>query len=116
MIDIRQTPQYAEYLKNIGWIVERQNNTNFFIKKIPLFGSVIKIQRSEKISTPITKKYSQKYRAFQIIYEPKNIPDAKYLLSCGYRLSKSPYLPTKTIQIDLSQSKEKIIGQMKKDA
>ena len=116
MLDIRQTFEYAKYLSKTGWIVERHAEINYFIKKFPLIGSAIKIQRPEDIITTQTIKLSKKYRAFQIIYEPKNTPDAKYLLSCGYKLSKSPFLPTKTIQLDLTESKEDILMQMKKDA
>ena len=116
MLDIRQTLEYAKYLSKTGWVVERHAEINYFIKKFPLIGSAIKIQRPEDIITTQTIKLSKKYRAFQIIYEPKNTPDAKYLLSCGYKLSKSPFLPTKTIQLDLTESKEDILMQMKKDA
>ena len=45
MVDIRQSVNYANYLKSQGWIVERIKNTNYFIKKIPILGSVLKIQR-----------------------------------------------------------------------
>jgi len=34
----------------------------------------------------------------------------------GYKISKSPFLPTKTLKIDLTTSKEKIINNFKKDA
>jgi hypothetical protein len=38
------------------------------------------------------------------------------LLSHGFKLSKSPYLPSKTLQIDLTQSQKEIFGHFKKDA
>ena len=116
MIDIRQTPQYAKHLKKTGWIVERHAEINYFIKKFPVIGSTIKIQRPQKIRIKKTVDLAKKYRAFQIIYEPKNDLDAKYLQSCDYKLSKSPYLPSKTLHIDLTKSKDKILKQMKKDA
>ncbi len=57
MIDIRQSKDYAQYLSSLGWVVERINNINYFIKKFPLIGSVIKIQRPEKIDfKEITKQ------------------------------------------------------------
>ena len=49
MVDIRQTIQYANYLSKIGWEVERASEINYFIKKLPLVGSIIKVQRPEKI-------------------------------------------------------------------
>ena len=116
MIDIRQTTQYASYLKKNGWIVERHAEIYYFIKKFPVIGSAIKIQRPEEIRIKKIVELAKKYRAFQIIYEPKNDLDAKYLQSCDYKLSKSPYLPSKTLHLDLTKAKEKILKQMKKDA
>ena len=112
MIDIRQTEEYANYLKCEGWVVERIENTNYFIKKLPLVGSILKIQRLETVrykdiseawpASPV-KILSDKYRVFQTIIEPKTMADGQWLMAKGYKLSKSPYLPSKTLQIDLSQ-------------
>lgn len=119
MIDIRQTPQYADYLRKIGWTVEGSHKTNYFIRKIPVLGAFVKIQRPGKIDLGKIEKLAKKYRAFQIIIEPHRATPAgkpKILLKHGYRLSKSPFLPTKTIHLDLTQSKDKLLKQVKKDA
>ena len=116
MVDIRQTVQYANYLSKIDWVVERISEINYFIKKIPLVGSIIKIQRPEEIRINKIRELSKKYRAFQIIIEPKTEFDAKYLSSLGFRLSKSPYLPTKTLQLDLTKSREALWRNLEKDA
>src|SRR3989344_8055154 len=116
MIDIRQALQYAKYLSKIGWEVERIAEINYFIKKIPLLGSVLKVQRPEEIRYNDIKKLSTKYHAFQIIVEPRTQLDAKFLTSVGFKLSKSPYLPTKTLLLDLTKSAKQLIMGMKKDA
>jgi lipid II:glycine glycyltransferase (peptidoglycan interpeptide bridge formation enzyme) len=122
VIDIRQTQEYANYLKYEGWIVERIENINYFIKKLPLIGSILKIQRPEEINYKTIDKLCWKYRVFQIILEPKLptfIKSTKYhnlLISHGFKLSKSPYLPSKTLQIDLRQPVSKITANFKKDA
>lgn len=115
MIDIRQSIQYANYLKRIGWKVERIAETNYFIKKFPIIGSVIKIQRPEELHNKSINQLANKYRTFQIIVEPKTELDAKYLTSLGYKLSKSPYLPSKTRQLDLTLPINRLISGMKKD-
>ena len=113
MIDIRQSINYANYVKTQGWIVERIKKTNYFIKKIPILGSILKIQRPNKIDFETIQKIERKYRVFQTILEP-NLPftdsafDHTSLLHSGYRLSKSPFLPSKTLHLDLTQSKEQI--------
>jgi len=116
MTDIRQTLQYAKYLRQIGWEVERLSETNYFIKKVPLLGSVLKLQRPEELRYNDIKLLSAKHKAFQIIVEPKAELDAKFLKSVGYKLCRSPYLPTKTLQLDLTKSENIILVNLKKDA
>lgn len=116
MPDIRQSRQYADYLSQIGWTVERLNNTNYFIKKIPIIGSVLKVQRPGVLRYKDIEILSKKYKTFQIIVEPRTMVDGQWLMVNGFKLSKSPYLPTKTLYLDLSISKEKLFNNLKKDA
>jgi lipid II:glycine glycyltransferase (peptidoglycan interpeptide bridge formation enzyme) len=116
MKDIRQTKAYAQYLAQIGWSVKKMGSNYYFIKKIPILGAFIKLQRPEKIDFEALEKLQKNYRVFQIVIEPKNNSQIKELKSRGYKLSKSPYLPTKTLQINLKQSEKQIFSQFKKDA
>lgn len=116
MIDIRQSVNYAKYLSSLGWTVERIGEINYFIKTFPVIGSVLKVQRPEEIQSEIIRRLARKYRTFQIIIEPKTEFDAKYLASIGFKLTKSTYLPSKTLQIDLAKSRETIFRNFKKDA
>ena len=116
MVDIRQTKEYARYLGRIGWKVERVAEINYFIKKIPLVGSIVKIQRPEEIRIDKIRELAKKYRAFQVIVEPAQELDAKYLKSLGFNLSRSPYLPTKTLLLDLTKRRKELLGGMEKDA
>lgn len=115
MVDIRQSIQYANYLRSEGWIVERINNINYFVRKFLLIGSILKLQRPEKIDFKTIDKLCRKYRVFQIILEPKDESRVSSIESQGFRLSQNPYLPTKTLQIDLTQSKEKVYTNFTKD-
>ena len=108
MIDIRQSVLYANYLKRNGWMVERIGEINYFIKKLPLIGSVLKIQRPKKIDFKEIEKLAKKYRVFQIILEPELTSDFatgihNSLISRGFGLSKNPYLPTKTLHLNLTK-------------
>jgi hypothetical protein len=115
MLDIRQSKNYADYLSSIGWIVERIDNVNYFIKKFPLIGSVIKIQRPEHLDIQTTRQLGKKYKTFQIIIEPKNLNDVLRIRNHGFRISKSPYLPTKTLELDLTKSEKELLKNLKKD-
>ena len=120
MIDIRQSVNYANYLKSQSWVVERIKNTNYFVKKLPILGSVLKIQRPKTIDFETIKKLEKKYRVFQTIIEPSlaiSITKSNHntMLSHGFRLSKSPYLPSKTLHLNLTSSKEEIYKNFTKD-
>ena len=122
MQDLRQSPQYGEYMRKIGWKVENFDGCQIFIKKLPLLGSFIKIQRPEKIPFLKIEKIAKKYRAFCVKIEPQNAKDAKLnaksakeLQKHGYKEDKSPYAPPKTLQINLTLSEKQILAQMKKD-
>jgi lipid II:glycine glycyltransferase (peptidoglycan interpeptide bridge formation enzyme) len=116
MIDIRQSENYAKYLKSQGWIVERIEDTNYFIKKIPLIGSVLKIQRPKKIDFRTIQKLEKKYKVFQTILEPESLTFHALIMQHSFKLSKNPYLPSKTIHLDLTQSTEQIFRNFSKDA
>ena len=116
MIDIRQSLQYSNYLTSLSWKVERIKETNYFIRKFPLIGSVLKVQRPERVDFDTIDELCRKYSVFQVIIEPKTGSDTEFLASKGFKLSKSPYLPSKTLEIDLTQSQKEILRHFKKDA
>ncbi len=115
MKDIRQTKNYANYLSKIGWKIEKIDRVYVFVKKFPLIGSVLKIQRPEKLNFQKIETLTKKLRAFQVIIEPVNEVQSAVCKVHRFRLSRSPYLPSKTLQVDLKQSKEKIFSNFKKD-
>jgi lipid II:glycine glycyltransferase (peptidoglycan interpeptide bridge formation enzyme) len=121
MTDIRQTSNYDHYLKQQGWIVERIDNINYFVKRFSIIGSVLKIQRPSKIDFKTIEKLEKKHRVFQTIIEPNLaftnsfIPNHKLIIKQGYKLSSSPYLPTKTLQIDLTQPESLIYTNFSKN-
>ena len=116
MTDIRQSVNYAHFLKTQGWIVERINNVNYFFKKLPIVGSILKIQRPNGIDFKIIKKLEKKHRVFKTIIEPDLVPNVHNLiLDQDFKLSKSPFLPSKTIHLDLTLSKDAIFRNFSKD-
>jgi|WetSurSiteA1Bulk_404760.scaffolds.fasta_scaffold00067_9 lipid II:glycine glycyltransferase (peptidoglycan interpeptide bridge formation enzyme) len=112
MPDIRQTPAYAQYLTKIGWTVETNKDVNYFIKKLPLLGSVLKIQRPEKLDFKFIKSLGKKYHVFQTIIEPHK----KLFSQHGFKQIKSTYLPSKTLILDLTKSEKEIFNNFQKDA
>lgn len=116
MKDLRQSPSWAAYLKKTGWEVEKVGEVFCYIRKFPMIGSFVKIQRPEKIESRKINQLAQRHQAFQLAVEPRNQAGAKTLKAAGFVLSQSPYLPTKTLQLSLSQSKEGLRQGLKGDA
>jgi len=106
MSDLRQAPEYARWMRTIGWQVENK----MFIKKLPLIPwSFIKIQRQKK---PIDfSAVAKKYKAIQIKLEPAWDDKTDYQ-TLGFKPDKAPMLPSKTIWLDLGKSKAKLLKEM----
>lgn len=100
MADLRQSEEYANYIKSLGWeVVKTSDGINIFIKKLPISGSLIKIQRPETINLREIEEIAKKYRALFIKIEPG------FLLNLeGYKQDGWPLLPTKTNVIDLNKN------------
>ena len=112
MRDLRQTRQYAKFMESIGWIVERKDGVNYFVKKFPLIGSFIKIQRPKKKDIDQICRIAKKYRAFQIVIEPKSTSHQSLITSHGFRPSRNPFVPAKTIRIDLTKLDMQLLKEM----
>ncbi len=115
-MDLRQSKEFAQYMKLSGWIVEKTDNHYVYIRKLPLLPPLImKIQYpNPPIPFEGIKKLAKKYKPLQIQIQPLKIEPGfkKY----GYKLSGGGGHVTKTLRIDLTQSKKKFFSQMKKDA
>ena len=114
-MDVRQSEEYANYIKSLGWQVEKLRKTYVFIRKFPLIGSLIKIQR---IVPPIPfkeiEKLAQKHRAFQIVIEPAQ-GEIKGEEKFGYRSYRSPFIPSKTLVKNLLAKEEEIFNSLSKN-
>ena len=118
--DLRQSDSWAEYICRLGWLVENLGKAKIFVRKIPLVGSVAKIQRPS-IIPPIGEidKIARKHRALFVKLEPNvetghapSLPTAgKQFEADNWSLSS-----TRTIHLDLSQNEEEIFAKFSKDA
>lgn len=114
MKDLRQTDRYANYLGSLGWGVDRIGEVYLYTKKIPLLGSVLKIQRPEEVIT--NRDFKRLVRKKKVIFaqiEPKTNRQLGYFKKhLGFNRQGSPSLPSKTVQIDLTLPEEKLLSAM----
>lgn len=115
-MDLRQSKEFTQYMKLSGWIAEKVDDCFVYLRKLPLLPPLImKVQYpAQPIPFAKIEKLAQKYKPLQIQIQPLRMEPGfeKY----GYKLSGGGGHVTKTLQIDLTQSENKILFQMKKDA
>jgi len=117
MQDYRQSDEYNQYFKSLGWILEKSGSTTVLIKKLPALGSVIKIKKCPPdVNLDQIDDLAKRYRAILIKMEIDiNLSHTEYklleaqLTQRGYVNSGLAYCPTKTSYIDLTRSCEEIL-------
>lgn len=118
-MDIRQTKQWGQYLKSIGWEIENIDGRQVFINKVPFFNfSVIKIQH-HKNPLPFSKVdgLAKRYKALCIISEPEQKGfNQKVYSDNGYTKSSMLLTHTATIYIDLKKSKKRLWSDISENA
>lgn len=114
-MEIQQSPLYASYIKALGWQVEDVDGSYLFVKRFPIFGGFAKLQRSTKLPRvdkllPILAKYHVKRLSVEPDCNIKQSVFSQWLtrLSPHVHVSRVPYLPTKTIRVDLTVSEDEL--------
>jgi len=116
-MELQQAPLYQAYIKALHWNVVDVDGAAIFYRRIPLLGTLAKLQRPEHL--PYLPKFImalKKLKVSQISVEPKEDVSqeefSKYLssLSKFFRVTTTPFIPTKTIMIDLTPSEQVIFS------
>lgn len=118
-MELQQSPLYETYIKKLHWQVERVDGVNMFIKRFPLFGGFAKMQRFKTFPDinhllPIFKTY----RVRRLVLEASASIDESSLKNYAQSLRPyvylvtSPYIPTKTIRIDLTKTEDELFASL----
>ncbi len=118
-MEIQQSDLYIQYVRKLGWDITRTDNVYILHRNIPFFGAMAKIQRSD--SLPHIKTLSEflshnKIRTLAL--EPDMTVEQNVLSSyirslqsrVRIRINQSPFLPTKTIRVDLQATEDLIFS------
>jgi len=116
MIDIRQSPHFANFMQDIGWRVEKIDSTYIYLRKFPLFGYFAKIPRpNPPIKFEQLIAFKKTARIFRLKIAPNILAIHKnhkfyrdLIIHHGFQIETSPFNPTTTIQIDLTQTEDNI--------
>jgi hypothetical protein len=115
-MEIQPSPLYQKYLKFLGWTVTEIDGIPIYSKHIPITGTIAKIQRPQKLpNLNMFIDHLKKIKATNVAFEPDTDISQENLnvfikgcKSAGLRINQSPFLPTKTIRIDLRPTEDKI--------
>lgn len=114
-MELQQSPIYKTYIEHLGWTVVVLDAVQIFIKRIPLYGVLAKIQRPEQLPyIPKLVPLLKSYHVQKVVIEPTHQTDPDDLtayirtLSSFFTVQHTIFLPTKTIRIDLTRSEDAI--------
>ncbi len=114
-MDLRQSKEFARYMKSSGWVVEKVNACYVYLRKLPLLPPLIMKLQYPDPPVPFGKveKLVKKYKPLKVEIQP--LKKESGFEKHAYKLGGGGHV-TKTLLIDLTQSEKKILSQMKKDA
>jgi hypothetical protein len=113
----QQSSLYGEYIKRLGWNAVVVDGMYVFIRRFMILGGIAKIHRPEKL--PDIKKLIpifNQYAVRTLVIEPVSSQNQKQLdawcrtLSRYVKINTSPYLPTKTIRVDITPDDQSIFN------
>ncbi|MCL5410074.1 MAG: peptidoglycan bridge formation glycyltransferase FemA/FemB family protein [Patescibacteria group bacterium] len=119
-MDLRQSPQWGNFLSQIGWQVIKIGKSQAYLKKLPLINcSMIKIQRPFN-PLPWTEidQLAKKNHALMVVIEPQtNNYNEQELVAHGYKKTLNMSLShTATIEIALTKPIDKIYQDFSENA
>ena len=114
-MDLQQSHPYLSYIRKLGWKVTEIDNVSIIHRHFFLIGGIAKLQRTEVLpEINHLKDFIKQYKIKLIAIEPAVNISQDYLVSyCTslrsyVKLNSSPFLPTKTIILDLSKPENEI--------
>lgn len=117
-VDVRQFPQWGEYMKSLGWEVYLIDGNLVYGKRVPLFGFILKMQHPHgPLDIVKIDKLAKKEGASMITIEPHNLGFSEHdFIINKFMKSNMSYAPSSTILIDITQGEEKIFASFSENA
>ena len=115
----QQSELYKKYMLSLKWEVVPAGVAQVFIRSFPLLGGMMKMHRPQKLP-PINDMISlfKKHQIRTLVVEPVLHQDPKELnawcntISEHVKINTSPFLPTKTIHIDVTKNEDTLFSSL----
>jgi lipid II:glycine glycyltransferase (peptidoglycan interpeptide bridge formation enzyme) len=116
-MQLQQSNMYQSYIASLGWTILSEGKSVLFLKHIPFVGTLAKLQRPDtlpEINSLIAILKEKKIKTLAIEPSPR-VNQKEFSSFCAsirpyVKLNSSPFLPTKTILIDLKPSVDAIFN------
>jgi len=114
-MELQQSPLYETYIQSLHWHVETIENIKIFVRTFPILGGIAKMQRFDTLPDinnmlPMLKKYNVK--RFVLEAGPNVNEDVliryKNALNTYVRVLETPFIPSKTILVDIHKPENEI--------
>lgn len=108
-MEIQQSKPYADFITSLGWVVINQAHQYYYLKRLPVVGALLKVQRITTL--PDIQPFIEllkKERITRLAMEPDSRISTNDLSRWLQKIPKTtaishdPFLPTKTIRVDLT--------------
>lgn len=110
--DLRQNKNYPSYMQDLGWGIDEYKGIHIYFKKI-FFWSFVKVQRPNNLIVKEFNSYFlRKYKRSTVYVEPANVKQCEEFVNSKFKKYNSPFLPSKTVQIDLGKSEDQLLKEM----
>ena len=114
--DIRQSEEFALFMKDLGWDAEKFSGQYVYLKKFPLIGRFAKCPRPDyPLKLSGISDFLRKKKVFHFKIAPNitgDLPQFKKekdkLVQLNFRIDKDPFNPTTTLRINLQKKEEEI--------
>lgn len=114
-MELQQSRLYAKYVSQLGWKIVYLDGVQIFIKHIPFYGGLAKIQRPSQLPN-ISKliRLLTIHRVKTLAVEPVQTQNqtrySRWItkLQPHFKINRNPFIPSKTIIIDLKPPEEEI--------
>lgn len=119
MKEIQQSKPYAAYITSLGWKVIINDGQYYFMKKLPFIGTLLKVQRITHLPDLKTfKRILIENRVNKLVVEPDSrIAEPEFKkwvarLPKNIHVETEPYIPTKTIRVDVKFDEQTIFNHL----
>lgn len=97
----------------LGWQVLQLNEDYVYVRKVPLIGSVAKVQRPQIMPTIAQVKSFSKEHGVAAFYLEPSLNTVYDMPHANFALANNSFVPAKTIHIDLTSSEQTLLENMK---